>query len=80
MRMVKAKHRKQLGKLIEEARRKNEMIQSELAKELGVSQGTVSKIEKGIQLPTLQIGFRICRLFNIPYCELEAVVEGYEVS
>lgn len=49
-----------------------EMTQQQLADEVGVSRQTIVAIEKGNYSPSLELAFRISRLFNTP---LEEVFE-----
>ncbi len=43
-----------------------EMTQQELAKRIGVSRQTVVAIEKARYSPTLELAFRIARVFDAP--------------
>ena len=49
-----------------------EMTQQELADRIGVSRQTVNAIEGGKYAPSLEVAFRIARVFKAP---LEAVFE-----
>jgi putative transcriptional regulator len=51
-----------------------EMTQAELARQIGVTRQTVMAIEKGKYSPSLEVAFRIARVFGVP---LETVF-GYE--
>jgi putative transcriptional regulator len=44
----------------------NEMTQQELADKTGVTRQTIVAIENGKYSPTLELAFRIARVFNIP--------------
>jgi putative transcriptional regulator len=44
----------------------NEMTQQELADQTGVTRQTIVAIENGKYSPTLELAFRIARVFNIP--------------
>jgi putative transcriptional regulator len=44
----------------------NEMTQQELADKTGVSRQTIVAIENGKYFPTLELAFRIARVFNAP--------------
>jgi putative transcriptional regulator len=44
----------------------NEMTQQELADKTGVSRQTIVAIENGKYFPTLELAFRIARVFNTP--------------
>lgn len=48
----------------------SEMTQQELADKVGVSRQTIIAIEKGQYSPSLELAFRIARVFSTP---LEAV-------
>jgi putative transcriptional regulator len=43
-----------------------EMTQAELADRIGVTRQTVIAIEQGRYSPTLEMAFRIARVFNVP--------------
>lgn len=42
----------------------NEMTQQELALRVGVTRQTVMAIEKGKYSPSLEVAFKICRIFD----------------
>ena len=44
----------------------NEMTQQELADKTGVTRQTIAAIENGKYSPTLELAFRIARVFNTP--------------
>lgn len=48
----------------------NEMTQQELADKTGVTRQTIVAIENGKYSPTLELAFRIARVFNIPLDEV----------
>lgn len=48
----------------------NEMTQQELADKVGVTRQTIVAIENAKYAPSLELAFRIARVFNLP---LEAV-------
>ena len=52
-----------------------EMTQQELADQVGVTRQTILAIENGKYSPTLELAFRIARLFNKP---LEEVFKYHE--
>lgn len=56
---------KQLGKIIHHRRKKAKITQQELCERLGISQGTLSKVERG----KLELGFRpfleVCWILNV---------------
>lgn len=43
-----------------------EMTQAELAERIGVTRQTVIAIEQGRYSPSLELAFRIARVFNVP--------------
>ncbi len=48
----------------------NEMTQQELADKVGVTRQTIIAIEKGQYSPSLELAFRIARVFNTPLEEV----------
>jgi putative transcriptional regulator len=48
----------------------NEMTQQELADKIGVTRQTVVAIENGKYSPTLELAFRISRVFRVPLEEV----------
>lgn len=44
----------------------NEMTQQDLAEKVGVTRQTIAAIENGKYSPTLELAFRIARIFNAP--------------
>jgi putative transcriptional regulator len=48
----------------------NEMTQSDLAKEAGVSRQTIVAVEKGDYTPSLELAFRIAYVFKMPLEEI----------
>ena len=44
----------------------NEMTQEELAKEAGVTRQTIIALEAQKYSPSLELGFRISKVFNVP--------------
>ncbi|MDH4069762.1 MAG: helix-turn-helix transcriptional regulator [Ignavibacteria bacterium] len=44
----------------------NEMTQQELADRIGVTRQTVNAIEAGKYSPSLEVAFRIARIFGVP--------------
>lgn len=44
----------------------DEMTQAQLAEEIGVTRQTVIAIEQGRYSPTLEVAFRIARVFDVP--------------
>lgn len=53
----------------------NEMTQSDLAKELGISRQTIVAIEKGQYSPSLELAFKFSLVFNVPIDEIFYVVK-----
>jgi putative transcriptional regulator len=53
----------------------NEMTQGELGDKVGVTRQTIAAIEQGKYSPSLEVAFRIARVFNRP---LEDVFEWTE--
>jgi len=51
-----------------------EMTQAELAERIGVTRQTVIAIERGRYSPSLEVAFRIARVFRVPLDE----VFGYQ--
>ncbi len=45
---------------------RNEMTQQELADEIGVTRQTVNAIEGNKYSPSLEVAFRIARVFGVP--------------
>jgi putative transcriptional regulator len=48
----------------------DEMTQQELAEKVGVTRQTIVAIEKGNYSPSLELAFRIARVFNSPLEEV----------
>jgi putative transcriptional regulator len=48
----------------------NEMTQQELADQVGVTRQTIVAIEKGNYSPSLELAFRIVRVFKLPIEEV----------
>ena len=48
----------------------DEMTQQELADQVHVTRQTIVAIEKGKYSPTLELAFRISRVFNVPLDEV----------
>jgi putative transcriptional regulator len=49
---------------------RNEMTQQELADKVGVTRQTIVAIEKGNYSPSLELAFRIARVFSLPLEEV----------
>jgi putative transcriptional regulator len=54
---------------------KDEMTQQDLAKELGVSRQTIVAIEKGKYSPSLELAFKLARVFEMKIDDLFFVEE-----
>jgi putative transcriptional regulator len=54
----------------------DEMTQQELADEVGVSRQTIAAIEKGKYSPTLELAFKIARVFDKPLEEVFSYEPG----
>ena len=48
----------------------DEMTQQELADKTGVTRQTIVAIENGKYFPTLELAFRIAKVFNVPLQEV----------
>lgn len=66
-----------IGKFIARKRQENNFTQESLAEELGISNRSISKWERGICLPDANNMAKICRLFKISYNEL---LSGEEIN
>lgn len=55
---------------IKELREQNRIQQEELAEYLSISQSTLSRIEKGLRMPSLQIAIRLADYFDVSLDEL----------
>lgn len=62
----------EIGKLIAQCRKSKKMTQSQLAKQLGVTDKSVSKWENGVCLPDVSLYKEICELFGITLNEFFA--------
>lgn len=58
---------------------RDEMTQQQLAEKVGVSRQTVNAIEGGKYSPSLEVAFRIARVFEVPLEEV-FVPRGDEVA
>jgi putative transcriptional regulator len=54
----------------------NEMTQQELADRTGVTRQTIVAIEQGKYSPSLELAFRIARVFNKPLEEVFSYLSG----
>jgi putative transcriptional regulator len=53
----------------------NEMTQQELADKVGVTRQTIVAIESGKYSPTLELAFRMARVFKVPLEEVFSFIE-----
>lgn len=67
-----------------EARKKNNITQWELAQKIGVSQSTISKIEKGLLIPSLDMFIKLVNTLNCSpnyllqdYTRFSDTIDGY---
>ena len=71
---------KRQGRLTNEVRRlrflRDEMTQQELADLVGVTRQTVNAIEGNKYSPSLEVAFRISRVFGVPLEQVFGYVEG----
>lgn len=59
-----------IGNIIKEIRNKNNLTQKDLADKLGVTYQAVSKWERGLNIPDIEILKEISNTYNIPFDEL----------
>jgi len=57
---------------------RNEMTQQELAERVGVTRQTINAIELGKYSPSLEVAFRIARVFGVPLEEVFSYPGGEE--
>ena len=50
---------------LKELRLENNLKQSELAKGLGVSQAAVARWEANLQIPNIEIAYKVAKYFNV---------------
>ena len=55
-----------------------EMTQADLADRVGVTRQTIIAIEQGRYSPTLEMAFRIARVFRVPHDEVFGYSDGQE--
>lgn len=58
----------------------NEMTQQELADKTGVTRQTIAAIENGKYFPTLELAFRIARVFKTPLEELFSFDPQHDIT
>jgi len=56
--------------LLKQYRKENQLVQEEMAAIIGVTQGTYSRIENGIDVPSFDLAKRISQITGIPIGEL----------
>lgn len=61
---------KRISNRIKVWRAEYDLTQQQLAQEIGVTRQTINAIEKGKYVPSLDLAFRIARLFNAPIEEV----------
>lgn len=71
---------KKLGLCIKELRIKSGFSQSELATQIGITQGYFSKIEKGQKIPTFENLQNIAQAFSIPLSILLYMAESDSIK
>jgi|GEM_PF-1313520 len=67
-----------LGTVVELLRQSKGWSQSELAERAGTTQATISRIEKGTNEPSPQVGRRIAEALDLRPSKLERIVENAE--
>ncbi len=60
---------------VQDLRLGKKLTQEELAKRLGVTRQTIISLEKNKYVPSLEIGFKVARLFELPIEEVFAYSE-----
>ena len=65
-----------LGAFIYLRRTEKKVLQSDLAKDLGVSQSWVSKFESGLLPVDLEIAFKISKKLEISWSRYRSIIEG----
>lgn len=56
--------------LLKQYRKENELVQERMAEIIGVTQGTYSRIENNIDVPSFDLAKRISQITGIPIGEL----------
>lgn len=56
--------------LLKQYRKENQLVQEQMAEIIGVTQGTYSRIENGIDIPSFDLAKRISQITGIPIGEL----------
>ena len=77
----KADYLAEIGKLITEARTRQDMTQAELAQKVGTSQSAINRIERGKQNASLEIIRKISRALQTPIVSLgDQGDQGYRIK
>lgn len=61
---------KKVGKFIAQLRKENNMTQDDLAKKIFVERETISKWERGINTPSMEVLLKLCDIFKITINEM----------
>ena len=56
--------------LLKQYRKENQLVQEQMAETIGVTQGTYSRIENGIDVPSFDLAKRISQVTGIPIGQL----------
>ncbi|MBQ1373117.1 helix-turn-helix domain-containing protein, partial [Candidatus Saccharibacteria bacterium] len=77
----KADYLAEIGKLVTEARTRQDMTQAELAQKVGTSQSAINRIERGKQNASLEIIRKISRALQTPIVSLgDQGDQGYRIK
>ncbi|WP_369354290.1 helix-turn-helix domain-containing protein [Lysinibacillus capsici] len=60
----------ELGQMLKDARKRHSITTSQVAEQVGVSQGYISHIENGRKIPTPEVLQKISKILEIPFMEL----------
>lgn len=60
---------------VREYRKRKNLTQEDLAREMGVSRQTIISIEKGKYIPSLPLALKLSRFFRCPADEMFAIEE-----
>jgi|GEM_PF-991828 DNA-binding helix-turn-helix protein len=77
---IDEKYRKDIGILIKEKRKKKKLTQIELAQRIGLKHLSVLKYEKGERDIPLTIFFKICKVLDIDYNNLQPFLDNKKNS
>ena len=56
--------------LLKQYSKENQLVQESMAEIIGITQGTYSRIENGIDIPSFDLAKRISQITGIPMSEL----------